>query len=129
MHEKQKQLDVGVLVSSQKRRAAAVPQINRFSTKHFVPPPVCIGFFVRASEETFKKKVFDALEGKSDGRPQSESTRRRPVLLRLAPPRRIAVGRPAPIRPRFVRAFDSTNLLTIMQKQLSSKIFRITNYH
>ena len=40
----QRQIGVGPLVSSQKRRAAVSPQINRLSTAGFVPPSVYIGF-------------------------------------------------------------------------------------
>ena len=46
LHEKglQRQVAVGTLVSSQQRRALAVPLTNRWSTGCFVPPPVYIGF-------------------------------------------------------------------------------------
>ena len=40
----QRQIGVGTLVSSQERRALAVPLINRGSTTDFVPPTVYIGF-------------------------------------------------------------------------------------
>ena len=45
LHEKglQRQIGVGTLVSSQERRALAVPLINRGSTADFVPPSVYIG--------------------------------------------------------------------------------------
>ena len=42
LHENglQRRKSAGTLVSSQERRAAVVPVINRWSTAGFVPPPV-----------------------------------------------------------------------------------------
>ena len=40
----QRQIGIGTLVSSQKRRALAVPVMNRWSIADFVPPSVYIGF-------------------------------------------------------------------------------------
>ena len=85
----------GPLVSSQERRAFAVPRINWLATGRCFPPSVYIGFCLfRASEETSRTVVLDALEGKRDGRFLGEPTRRRPVLPRPAPPSRPAVRRP-----------------------------------
>ena len=50
--------------------------------------------------------VFDVLEGTRDGCFLGEPIRRRPVLPGLAP-RRPAVRRPDPTRPRYVRVLDS----------------------
>ena len=66
--------------------------------------------FVRACEETFRTVVYDALEGKRDGRLLGEPTCRRPVLPRPVPPRRPAVRRPAPTCLWYVRGLDSTGL-------------------
>ena len=46
LHENslQRQIRVGTLVSSQERRALAVPLMNRWSIADFVPPSVYIGF-------------------------------------------------------------------------------------
>ena len=62
---------------------------------------------VRASEESLKPVVIDALEGKRVGRLLGEPTRRRPVLLRPASHRRSAVGRPASTCPWYVRIVNS----------------------
>ena len=67
------------LVSSQERRAAVVPRICLHRNS-----------FVRASKETFKTIVYDALGGKRDSYFLGEPTHRHPVL-----PRRPAVRRPA----------------------------------
>ena len=67
--------------------------------------------FVRASEESLRTVVYDALEalgGKRDGCRLGEPTRRRPVLPGPAPPRRPAVRCPAPTRLWYVRVLDST---------------------
>ena len=64
--------------------------------------------FVRASEETFRTGVLDALAGKRVGRLLGEPTRRRPVLPRPALPRRPAVCCPEATRPWYVRVLDST---------------------
>ena len=61
--------------------------------------------------ETRPGVFFDALGGKRDGCIGcilGEPTRRRPVLLVAALPRRPAVRRPAPTRPLYVRVLDST---------------------
>ena len=60
--------------------------------------------FVRASEDTFNTVVLDALENKRVGRPLGEPTLQGPVL-----PRRPAMRRPAPTRPRYIWVLGSTN--------------------
>ena len=62
---------------------------------------------VRASEESFRTFVSDALEGTRDGF-LDEPIRRRPVLPDPARPRHPAVRRPHLTRPRYVRVLDST---------------------
>ena len=64
--------------------------------------------FVRASEESFRTVVLDALEGKRDACFLGEPTHRHPVLPRPARLRRPAVRRPAPTRPWYVLVLDST---------------------
>ena len=97
LHQKglQRHTGDGPLVSSQERRVLAVPRINPLSTAGFVPPSVYIGcYFVRASDESSRKVVLDALEEKRDGCLLGDLTRRPPVLPRPAPPRCPAVRRP-----------------------------------
>ena len=101
LHEKglQRQKGVGPLVSSQEQRALLVPVINRCQ------PVVNRGFcsriglhrisLVRASGETFRRRVFDALEGTRDACLLGEQFCRRPVLPDPAPPPRRA-PRPDP---------------------------------
>ena len=107
LHENglQRQVSVDTLVSSQGGTAAVVPVINRLSTVRCVPP---MGLhrisFVRASEETFRTAIFDALEGKRDGCLLGEQTRRRPVLPRPAQPRLAATPCAAP--PRRARGMS-----------------------
>ena len=60
---------------------------------------------VRASKETFRTGVFDALGGTRDGCLLGEPIRRRPVL---PGPARPAMRRPDPTRPWYVRVLDST---------------------
>ena len=112
LHEKnlRRQIGDGSLVSSEERKAAVVLRINRVSTadkprinsgsRGFVPPSIYIIFrsFFRRDIQTV---VFDAQEGKRDGCPLVEPTRRRPVLPGPAPPRRLVVCRPAPARPEL----------------------------
>ena len=109
LHEKglQRQKNAGPLASSQERRAAVVPRINRLSTacqpvfNRTVCSPIglhCISF-VRASGETFTTVVFDALEaleGKMNGCIMGTPSCRRPVLNRPAPPPRRAPPSPDP---------------------------------
>ena len=111
LHEKglQRQIGVGTLVSSQERRAPAVPLINRLatagqplvnrgSTADFVPPSVYIGFrFVRASEETFRT-VF-SIRWRARGRVVSGPDRPNGVPSYPAPPRPAAPPCSAPTRP------------------------------
>ena len=105
LHEKglQRQKSVGTLVSSQERRALAVPVINRLSTAgqplisflhRFTWDFVCSCF-----RKVVQDSVFDSLEGKTEGCLLARSTRRRPVLPSPAPPRRPAVRRPDPTGP------------------------------
>ena len=145
----------GPLVSSQERRAAVVPLINRSSTGRqtdvvFIPrfpdmacmrkvvtrtkkrrstreqpgtksgrrpahkPGVkcslcsSIGLqkisFVRASDETFRTVVYDALGGKREGYFLGGPTRRRPVLPRPASPRPAVPPCAAP--PRHARGMS-----------------------
>ena len=84
---------VGPLVSSQDRRAAAVPGVNQLSTARHVPR---FGLhrisFVRAPEEISSRLVFGALECKMDGSLLGAPARRRPI------PPCPALPRPAPLR-------------------------------
>ena len=58
---------VGPLVSSQERRALLVPVTNRLSTGDFVPAFSLNRIpLVRSSGESFRRRVFDALEGTSE---------------------------------------------------------------
>ena len=94
LHEKglQRQISAGPLVSSQERRAAVVPRVNRgLCSSIGLHRNSC----VRASGESFKRVVFDPLGGKRVGRLLGGPTRRRPVLPGPAPPRR-APPRPDP---------------------------------
>ena len=110
-HEKglQRQRGADPLVSSQERRALFVSLINRWSSAFFCSS---IGLhrisFVRASDETFKSDLFDALGGTRDGCLLGEPIRRRPVLPGPAPPRPANVRRPDPTHPWYLRVFDST---------------------
>ena len=69
-------------------------------------------YFVRASRDTSRRVFFDRLESVRDGCLLGEQIRRRPILLRPAPPRCPAVRRPVPTRPWYVRVLDSTNHLS-----------------
>ena len=120
MHEKglQRQKSVGPLVSSQERRAAVVPRINRLSTG-CQPRALCspIGLhrisLVRPSEESFRTGLSDALEGTRGGRHLGDPIRRRPILPGPAPPRRPAVRLPDPTRPWYVKVLDCS--ATVLQ--------------
>ena len=114
MHEKglQGQRGDGPLVSSQERRAAVAPRINRSLCPSIGFPEISI---VRACEEFFSTVVRDALNvlegvlaGKRVGRLLGEPTRRRPVLPDPAPPLRPTVHRPAATRTWYVRVLDET---------------------
>ena len=77
LHKKglQRQTGVGTLVSSQQRKALAVPLLNRGSTagQLLVNRLFCSSTglhrisFVRSSEESFRTVFFGAPEGKTDG--------------------------------------------------------------
>ena len=117
MKKAYKKKGVGTLVRSQERRAAAPPRINqistagsprvyRGSTASFVPPSVYIGFvfFVLAKSRS----------GQLSRMPRRAKRVRwlffwanRPVGVPSypAPPRRCAVRRPAPTRPKNLRVF------------------------
>ena len=87
LHDKalQKQMGVGLFVSSQKRRALSVPRINCSSTAGFVPIGLHRNSVVRASQKTSRTVVLDALEEKR---------------ARLYPGRTdLSASRPAPARP------------------------------
>ena len=98
LHERVYRNKKGVcpLVGSHERRALLVPVINRLSTADFVP---AFGLhrilLVRASGETFKRFVFDALGGTRDACLLGELFCRGPVLTDPAPPPRRA-PRPDP---------------------------------
>ena len=98
LHEKgsQRQKGVGSLVSSQQRRALPVPMTNRLSTAGFAP---AFGLhrisLVRASGETFRRRVFDALEGTSEACSLDEQFCWHLLLPDSAPPPRRA-PRPDP---------------------------------
>ena len=114
----QRHIGVGTLVSSQERRAAIVPRINRLSAadKTVVNRTFCSLSslhwisFVHACEETFKTIVYDALESKNNGCFLGEPMRRRPVLPGPAQTRRPAVRHLAPTRLWYVWVLDSTRL-------------------
>ena len=93
------------MVSSQERRAAVTPRLNRGSTARCVPPSVYLGFRLVVITKNFKTIVFDALEGKKAGCLLGGPTRRRPDLRCRAPPCRTAVRRPAPPRPAVCPGF------------------------
>ena len=84
------------------------PRINRGSTADFVP---AFGLhrisLVRAPEEAFGRRVFDALEGTRVPCPLGDQFCWHPVLPDPAPP---SAGRPDPNRPWYVRVLDSTCL-------------------
>ena len=98
MHEKglQRQIGVGPLVSSQERRAAVVPRINRSSTGYRVPPSVYMGFRLFVLPKRRSGQLSSMPGGKRDGCLLGEPTRRRPVLPGPAPPPRRAPPRPDP---------------------------------
>ena len=107
LHEKglQRQKSAGPLVSSQEERALLVPLINRGSTGD--EPRVNRGFcfpiglhrisLVRASGETFKRRVFDALEGTRKDGPLGEQFCWHTVLSDPVPPPRRAFRRDTPV--------------------------------
>ena len=110
----QGQTSIDPVVSSQERRGAVVPRINRVSLSS------SIGLHgiscVRASEETFRTVAFDALVRKEDGCFLGGPSRRRPVLPFPAPPRRTAVRRPSPDPPVVCPGFglDKYTLYSFM---------------
>ena len=63
---------------------------------------------VRASEESFKTVVFEALGDKRDACFLGGQTRRRPVRFGPARPGHPAVHRPAATQPWYVRVLNST---------------------
>ena len=87
---------IGPLISSQERRAAVVPLTNRLSNADFSSIGLHRISLVRASEETFRTCVPNALDGTRDSCFLGGPIRRRPVLPGSVPPRRPAVGRPDP---------------------------------
>ena len=101
----QKQTSVGTMLSSQDRRALAVPpinrgstagqpRVNRWSTADFALPSVYIGFLFSCFRGDVQDSLFDSLGCKSEGCFLAESTRGHPVLPSLAPPRDLALRRP-----------------------------------
>ena len=88
------------------RGPADKPLVNRWLCS---PIGLNRNSFVRASRDKPRSVFFDGLQGKREGCLLVEPTRWRPVLPVPAPPRRPAVRRPAPTRPRYVRVSDSTN--------------------
>ena len=82
------------------------PLNNRLSTADFVPAfGLHIISLVRASGETFRRHVFDALEGMRDACLLDELFCRRPVLPDPAPPPALRLD---PTRPWYVQVLDST---------------------
>ena len=106
LHEKglQRQIGVGTLLSSQKRRALFVPRFNRTFCSSTGLHRIS---FVRASEETFTRVLFGTLSGTKERCPLGEPNRRRPFRPGPAWPRRRAVHRLAPTRPWYIRVLDS----------------------
>ena len=98
LHEKgiQRQVGVGTLVNSQQRKALAVPLINRWSTGHFVPPPVYIGFPLFVLAKRRSGHIF-TLRWRARGAVGFQGRRNVGTLFCPASPRPTA--RPAPCRP------------------------------
>ena len=118
LHQKglQKQIAVGTLVSSQQRRALAVPRLNHWSTAGqplvklcFVPPLVCIGFpFFSCLRRNVQNSCLwypGGLEGRLPSRPTEMSA---PWFAQLRPAPPSAVRCADPTRPLCVRVLDST---------------------
>ena len=100
LHEKglQRQIGDGTLVSSQERRAAVVPRINRVSTADFVPPSVYIGFALFAlPKKSFK--TLSSMPWRARGSVVSWANRPVGVPSYPAPPRPAAPPCAAPPRP------------------------------
>ena len=113
LHEKglQRQIGDGTLVSSQERRALAVPLINRGSTADFVPPSVYIRFRVfvlpKRRPGQFLRLAGGQEGGLSPGR--IDTTASRPTQPRSpSPPRRAP---PRPDRPVVCPGFGFDKLL------------------
>ena len=97
------------------RGPADNPDVNWSSTARCVPRIGLHGIsFIRASEETSRRVVFDARGGKMVGCLLGAPTCRRPTLPRpprpapLCPARPAAVRRPTPPHPWYVRVLGST---------------------
>ena len=103
---------VGSQVSSQEQRALLVLVINRLSAGCQSVVVFLHRFtwvsVVRASGETFRRRLSNVLEGTTDGRLLGEPSCRRLVLL--APPRRLN-ARLDPTRPRCIRVLESSSFL------------------
>ena len=111
LHEKglQRQVGIGTLVSSQERRAAVVLVVNRTLCS---PNGLHKISFVRASEESSKTVILDALEEK---RVVLSPGRTDPPASHIAPPGHAPPPRRAPPRlphPWHVRVLDSTGWYT-----------------
>ena len=94
LHEKQlqRQKSGSPLVSSQERRVGLVPRVNRTFCSHIGLHRTSL---VRASEESFRTVLYDALGGTRDGCPLGESFG---VPSCFSPPRHAAPPCAAPIR-------------------------------
>ena len=118
LHEKgiRRQKDVSPMVSSQERRAAVVPWIDRLSTalQPAVNRPLCssIWFTWDFGWSGFRGDVQDSclrcpgsLGGQTRRRSPGQAV---PSASCLAPPRNPAVRRPAPTCLWYIRVLDST---------------------
>ena len=95
LHEKglQRQISNGPLVSSQERRAAVTPRINRWSTAGCVPQSVYIGFVCSRFRSVVQYSCLRCFGGQ-EGR--SSPGRSVPSASCPAPPRRASPPRPDP---------------------------------
>ena len=83
--EKQRHIGVGSLVSSQERRAAVIPRINRSSIAGFVPPSVYIRFNLFVLPERCSGQLFSS-PWTARGTVVSWANRQAGIPTRPAPP-------------------------------------------
>ena len=120
----QRQLGAGTLVSSQERRAAVVPRINRGSTARCVPPSVYIGIPLSVLPESRSGQLSTMPRG-ANGTVVSCASRPVGVPPYPAPPRRPALRRPAPTPPWYVRVLGSIGFpLSVLPKDRSGQCLR-----
>ena len=107
-------MGVGTLVSSQETKSGCRPADKLLINRLLCSPISLHGISLfRASGQSSRTVVFDALGGTRAGCFLGGPTRRRPVLLRPAPPRPTAppprCARPAPTRTWYTRVLDLSN--------------------